>query len=165
MATTLRTVLFILLYALITQLQFNLDADTTATRQLKNGIELAVHDAALAVSPTEMAQGKIIFDQPTAINNLKNSLDSNLNLSSSTGYVYTPNSSSFFQNDLKIVDLEFIDDSVTTTYPYTYSNPTYNIMEQVTGPCVIAVITTESPRWFVGSSSTIRQAAVYEYRK
>ncbi|RUU70412.1 peptidase M23, partial [Mesorhizobium sp. M7A.F.Ca.MR.362.00.0.0] len=49
MATTLRTIIFVLLFALITQIQFNLDADKTATRQLKNATEIAVHDAGLAV--------------------------------------------------------------------------------------------------------------------
>jgi hypothetical protein len=165
MATTLRTILFILLFAFITQLQFNLDSDKTATRQIKNSLEVAVHDAALAVSPTDLAQGKIIFDQNTAIDHLKKSLESNLVVTSSAGYVYHPDSKSFFKNDLYIVDLEFIDDNVTSTYPYIYTNPNYEIIEKVDGPCVIAVITTESPRWFTGSTTTIRQAAVYEYKK
>jgi hypothetical protein len=146
-------------------MQFNLDADKTATRNVKNGLEIAVHDAGLAVSPTDLSQGRIIFDQNTAIENLKKSLEDNLRLTSGAGYVYSPNSDSFFKNDLYLVDLEFIDDSVTTTYPYTYTNPNYDIIEQVNGPSVIAVLTTESPRWFKGDSTTIRQAAVYEYKK
>jgi hypothetical protein len=146
-------------------MQFNLDSDKTATRVVKNGLEIAVHDAALAVSPSDLSQGRIIFDQNTAIDNLKKSLESNLRLTSGAGYVYSPDSDSFFKKDLYIVDLEFIDDSVTTSYPYTYTNPNYDIIEQVNGPSVIAVMTTESPRWFIGNSITIRQAAVYEYKK
>lgn len=165
MATTLRTVLFILLFALITQMQINLDADKTATRQIKNALELAVHDAALAISPVDMANGRIVFDQNLAITNLSESLASNLKLETSAGYVYTPNSDSFFKDDLYISHLEFIDDSTTTTYPFTYVNDDYDIMETVNGPSVIAVLTTESPRWFKGETTYIRQAAVYEYIK
>ncbi|MEK3992664.1 peptidase M23 [Robertmurraya sp. FSL R5-0851] len=165
MATTLRTILFILLFAFITQMQINLDSDKTATRQIKNALELAVHDAALAISPIDMANGRIVFNQDLAIYNLSESLKSNLHLDTGAGYVYTPTSNSFFKNDLYISHLEFIDDTVTRTYPYTYINNDYDIMETVNGPSVIAVLTTESPRWFKGGTTYIRQAAVYEYIK
>jgi hypothetical protein len=165
MATTLRTILFILLFAFITQIQFNLDADKTATRQVKNALEIAVHDAALAVSPSELANGRIVFDQSLATDNLKSSLETNLEATSGAGFVYTPNEDSFYKNDLYLVHLEFIDDNVTTTYPYVYTNPNYKIIERVDGPSVIAVMSTESPRWFNGNTTYIRQAAVYEYRK
>lgn len=165
MATTFRTILLILLFAFITQMQFNLDADKTSTRQLKNGLELAVHDASLAIIPEEMAEGRIVFDQNAAIENLQESLEFNLDIKSSAGYVYTPNETSFLNKELYLVHLEFIDDSVTTTYPYTYHNTNYEILERLDGPSVIAVLTTESPRWFVGGKSVITQAAVYEYKK
>ncbi|MCM3393292.1 peptidase M23 [Cytobacillus oceanisediminis] len=165
MATTLRTILFILLFAFITQIQFNLDADKTATRQLKNTLELAVHDAALAVNPEQLGNGRIVFDQDKAIDNLKSSLEKNLDIESGSGFVYTPNESSFYKNDIFLLHLEFIDDSYPRTYPFTYVNDQFKIMETVDGPSVIAVISTESPRWFVGDSSFIRQAAVYEYKK
>ncbi|WP_374717751.1 peptidase M23 [Neobacillus sp.] len=165
MAITLRTVLFVLLFAFITQMQFNLDADKTATRQVKNAIELAVHDATLAVTPASLAEGKIVFDRNAALSNLKKSLEHSLNVKSSDGYLYTPNPNSFFKKNLQVVSLEYIDDSVPRTYPFVYSNPRYKIIENIDGPCIIAVITTESPRWFKGSTTYIKQAAVYEYKK
>lgn len=166
MATTLRTVLLILLFAFIMQMQTNLDADKTATRQLKNSLEVAVHDASLAILPEGLAEGKIIFKQDAARANLKMSLENNLNLiGTGDGMVYTPNPNAFFKKDLQLVDLEFIDDSIPRTYPFVYTNPDYKIMEVVDGPCIIAVMTTESPRWFLGGTTTIRQAAVYEYKK
>lgn len=164
MATTLRTALFILLFAFIIQMQFNIDADKTATRQIKNALELGVHDAALAVDPNAIADGKVIFDQSAAIDKLKESLELNLDLKSQAGFVYTPNESSFFKNELYIVHLEFVDDS-NATFPMVYSNPDYEILERINGPSVIAVMTTESPRWFKGNTTYIRQAAVYEYKK
>jgi hypothetical protein len=165
MATTLRTIFFILLFAFIIQMQFNIDADKTATRQIKNSLELAVHDAALAIKPLDMAEGRIIFDQNNAITNLQRSLETNLDVKSAGGYVYSPNSSSFYKKDIYITHLEFIDDSATRIYPFTYVNDTYDIIETVNGPSVIAVIITESPRWFTGETTYIRQASVYEYIK
>ncbi|MEG6533211.1 peptidase M23 [Caldibacillus thermoamylovorans] len=165
METTLKTVLFVLLFAFIIQMQFNLDADKTATRQLKNGIELAVHDAAMAVVPESIAEGKIVFNEDQAISNLRDSLETNLNVDSEGGYVYTPNETSFFKNKLYVVDLVFLDDRVERTYPFTYENSTYNITQQIKGPSVLAIISTESPRWFRGGKTLIRQAAIYEYSK
>jgi hypothetical protein len=164
MATTLRTIIFVLLFALITQIQFNLDADKTAIRQLKNATEIAVHDSGLAVEQEALSEGKIVFDQNKAMENFKASLENNLDLSSTAGYVYNPTDSSFFQQDLYLVDLEFIDDSNTDSYPFVYSNSNYHILENIEGPSIIAVMTTESPRWFKGNLSMIRQAAVYQYK-
>lgn len=164
MSTTLRTLLFALLFALIMQLQLNLDTDKTASRQLKNSLELAVHDAGLAINPAALSEGKIIFDKEKSLENLKNSLNNNLKLKSSQGYVYTPTANSFFQKELYLVHLEFIDDSISRTYPFVYYNDNYQVFENVEGPCVIAIVTTESPRWFKGDLAIIRQAAVYEYK-
>lgn len=165
MATTLRTALFILLFALILQMQYNIDADKTATRQLKNALELAVHDATLAINTDSVVEGKVIFDRDLAIENLKNSLEASLNVKSEGGYVFTPNKDSFFQDDLYLVHLEFIDESASTIFPLNYINPDYEILETINGPSIVAVLTTESPRWFHGKTTFIRQAAVYEYKK
>lgn len=165
MSQTLKASLLVVLFALITQMQFNLDADKTATRQIKNSLELAVHDAGLAVDSTEMGAGRVVFDQDSAIENLQRSLEANLRLKSSGGFVYTPEEDSFFQNDVYLIHLEFIDDSVTTTYPYIYENPDYELLEIINGPSIIAILSTESPRWFKGSQTFIRQPAVYEYKR
>lgn len=165
MSQTLKASLLVVLFAFITQIQFNLDADKTATRQMKNALELAVHDAGLAIDPTELSLGRVVFNESVAIDNLQRSLEENLRLKSSGGYVYTPEEDSFYQNEVYLVHLEFIDDRLTTTYPYVYENPTYELLEIVNGPSVIAVLTTESPRWFKGNQTFIRQPAVYEYKR
>lgn len=175
MATALRSILLILLFAFIIQIQFNLDADKTASRQIKNALEIAVHDAALAVDPVSFSNGKIVFLNganlngrlldDTALTNLKESIESNLNVTSGAGYVFRPTSTSFFKNDLYLVDLVYIDDRVTRTYPFTYTHPQYHFTQELKGPSIIAIMTTQSPRWFVGSPTVITQAAVYEYIK
>lgn len=148
-------------------IQFTLDADKTATRQLKNSLELAVHDSSLAIDETQMSQGYIVFDQRQAKINFRESLMYHLKLDSS----YTPVVGSFYQKPFQVKLLEFIDDKTpdpnnpgqTITFPYVYTNSAYNIVDVLNGPCVVAVIETTSPRYFVGDSTTIRQAAVYEY--
>lgn len=165
MSQTLRTVLFVLLFAFILQMQFNLDADKTASRQLKNAIEIAVHDAALAIEPLAMGDGRVVFDETLARQYLIESLEKNLNVTSKDGYRFTPAPNSFYKSDIKLEHLEFIDDSDGLTYPFNYINTTYDIIETIDGPSVIAVITTDSPRWFRGQSIKIRQGAVYEYLK
>lgn len=165
MQTTLKTALFVLIWALIMGMQYNLDADKTATRQLKNAVEIAVHDAALAIDPLALTEGKIIFDEDQALDNFKASLEANLNVTSEGGYVYTTNEDSFYKNDIYLVSFDIVDDREPREYPFHYENPDYHIVEQINGPSIVAVITTESPHWFNGPHTWIRQAAVYEYRK
>lgn len=165
MSTTLRNILFVLLFSLITTIQFNLDADKTATRQIKNALELAVHDAALAISDLDLSSGRFIFDRNQAIENFKYSIEQNLKVESNAGFIYTPLENSFFKEPLYVSHFDVIDDTVTLTYPYVYINDQFNIVETIDGPSIIAVMVTESPRYFVGEPIAIRQAAVYEYKR
>jgi len=168
MSTALRGFFFILLFALITVLQWNLDSDKTATRQLKNALELAVHDASLALDETQLSQGYIVFDQAQAELNFRQSLSYNLKLNNDL----TPVSGSFYKQPFKIDLLQYFDDktpdpnnpSKTISFPYVYSNAKYDVLEVLNGPCVVAVVETKSPRYFKGTPTLIRQAAVYEYK-
>ncbi|MDC3424312.1 peptidase M23 [Aquibacillus sp. 3ASR75-11] len=162
MSESLRAMFLILLFAGIMSMQYNMDADKTATRQVKNALELAVHDAALALDESQLSQGKIVFDQVQAMENLKKSLEDNLELSSGMGYVYTPTADSFYQDDFYLEHIEFVDDS-NRTFPSVYYNPDYAIIDTLNGPSVIAVLSTTSPRYFAGDGITIRRTVVYEY--
>lgn len=162
MSEALKTMFMMLLFAGIISMQYNGDADRTANRQIKNALELAVHDAALALDESQLGQGRIVFDQVQALDNLQSSLEHNLNATSSTGYIYTPSADSFYQEDIMIEHLEFIDDS-SHTFPMVYSNPKYDIIDSLSGPSVVAVVSTRSPRYFAGDKIIIRKAVVYEY--
>ncbi len=164
MSETLRTMVLILIFAGIMSIQYNLDADRTANRQIKNALELAVHDAALALDETQMAQGRVVFDQALAKAQFKASLENNLLLESSTGIRFTPKDDSFYQEDIMVEHFEFIDDSnATFSTPYLYNNPDYDIIDRLDGPSIIVVLTTRSPRYFAGTGIIIRKAVVYEY--
>lgn len=163
MANSLKTMFLIMIFAGLVTMQYNIDADKTSTRQIKNALELAVHDAALALDESQLYQGgKIVFDQAQALDNLKVSLNTNLKLTSSGGYYYIPQQTSFYKEDLFIEHIEFIDDS-NATFPMPYTNATYNILDTLNGPSIVAVLTTKSPRYFTGEGITIRKAVVYEY--
>lgn len=162
MAQTLKTMFLILIFAGIMAMQFNLDADRTSSRQIKNALELAVHDAALALDESQLSQGRIVFDQVQAFQNFKASLETNLYLQSSVGYLYSPITGSFYQEDIILEHIEYIDDS-NSTFPKVYNNPNYDIVDMLNGPSIVAVISTKSPRYFAGEGIVIRKAVVYEY--
>ncbi|WP_307794966.1 peptidase M23 [Alkalihalobacillus sp. BA299] len=167
MSEALRGFFLIFIFALIMIIQYNLDADKTATRQLKNTLELAIHDASLAIDENQISQGFVVFDQGQAEINFKESMMYHLRLDSN----YVPVANSFYQNAFKIKVLEFIDDQTpdpnnpgqNITFPYVYTNSTYDIVDVLNGPSIIAVVETISPRYFTGNGNTIRQAAIYEY--
>ncbi|MDO6657431.1 peptidase M23 [Anaerobacillus sp. 1_MG-2023] len=162
MAHSLKVMFLMLLFAGIMMMQYNLDSDRTSTRQMKNGLELAVHDAALALDNSQLSQGKVVFDEWEAVENFKASLEANLDLESGAGYVYFPKESSYYQDPFYVEHLEFIDDE-DGSFPQVYSNPKYDILDTLNGPSIIAVVSTKSPRYFAGEGITIRKSVVYEY--
>ena len=159
MSSLLRGLALVTMWAGIMVMQFNFDLDMSTTRKLKNGLELAVHDAALALNQQELGQGRIVFDQAAALENINKSLQANLHLDE----LLKPLPNTFFHNEVKILQVEFIDDSSGVEFPMNFSNSTFNVLETVRGPAVIIVAETESPRFFRGDSMLIRQAVVYEY--
>jgi len=167
----IRGFFLVLIFALIMTMQFNLDSDRTTTRQLKNSLELAIHDASLAIDENQMSQGYIVFDQVQAKQNFDESFLYHLNLQKVNDTIYQPSSNSFYQNSFEIKLLHYIDDRTPDpnnpgeyiTFPFTYTNATYDIVDVLNGPSIVAVVETVSPRYFRGSGNTIRQASVYEY--
>lgn len=168
MSLAIRTFFLALIFALITSMQWNMDSDDTATRQLRNAMEIGVHDASLALDESQLANGYIVFDQAQATDQFKKALETQLHLNSSL----IPLANTYYQHPFVIKQLLFFDDKTpdpnnpgkTITFPYIYQNPKYNVLEVLDGPSVLAVVETTSPRYFTGSGIPIRQASVYEYK-
>lgn len=160
MSTSLKMFFLILIWGGIMAMQINFDMDMNATRRMKDSLELAVHDAALAIDKTKMSQGQIVFERTKAEENLRQSLQQNLLLSSSL----EPLTGSFLQAPVEIKVLEYYDDDSGMLFPFNYSNPTYEILDTIDGPAIVVVIETTSPRYFSGTPMTIRQSVVYEYK-
>lgn len=163
MSNVVKVIFLCSIFAVIVRMQINLDVDRTTNRYIKEALEFAVHDASLAIDKVQLGDGLIVFDTIQAQKQFLDTLRRNLKLDNSLH----PNSNSFLTEPVKIVYFELIDDSTPgVTFPdYVYSNPTYQILDEIDGPAVVAVIETKGPRYFAGSPITIRRAAVYEYKQ
>jgi hypothetical protein len=159
--TTLRAFFLCFMWAGILAMQFNLEMDTSATRKLKNAMELAVHDAALSLKVDELMNGKIVFDQLVAEQSFRKSLEDNLRLNTSL----EPLTDSFFKEPIVLKHLEYVDHSTGTVFPMNYINDKYHILDTLEGPAIVVVLETSGPRYFTGNKNVIRQAVVYQYRR
>ena len=161
MGTTLRAFFLVFIWAGIMAMQYNFDLDNTTTRRVKHALELAVHDASLEINKAALAEGNIVFNTAQAEQKFKLSLRENLILDASLH----PLDGSLLQEEVKIMHLEYIDDSNTGVFPFNYTHDRYEIFDTVRGPSIVAVIETVSPRYFKGDPMTIRQSVVYEYKE
>jgi len=159
MGTVLRAFFLCFMWAGIMTMQINFESDASSTRKMKNALELAVHDAALAIDTNRLAQGEFVYDRTQAEANLKKSLQDNLALDSTLA----PLSDSFLQSPVQIKLLEYYDDASGALFPFNYNNPTYEILDTIDGPAIVVVLETTGPRHFTGAPMTIRQSVVYEY--
>jgi hypothetical protein len=149
------------MWAGILSMQTNFDMDDKATYKLKNALELAVHDAALSIKTEELMNGKIVFEQAIAEQHFRNSLEANLRLNTSL----EPLTDSFFKEPIILKHLEYVDHSTGNTFPMNYINDTYQIVDTLEGPAIVAVLETSGPRYFSGNKNVIRQAVVYHYKR
>lgn len=164
-----------LIWAFIVKLQVDYEQDQTATRYLKDGLEIAVHDAAMMLDVDAFVEGDIAFNQLLADQVFEMSFEKNMNVqmnsvSSFAAGTFTPNANSFFKDDIEIVYVEFIDNftNPSTTFPCVYGiscgTDVYDIVETIDGPSLVVVAQTKSPRAFSTNEKIIRQAVVYEYK-
>lgn len=157
-----KTILLFLFTFITWIFQLNLQTDSEAHYKLKETIELAAHDAALQVIPTELQKGMIVFDEIKALEYFKDSMIYHLRLRDG-GMVLHPEDHSFYQDPIHIVHMQFIDHSNTTSYPFLFQDPTYGVTEIVRGPAVYFVVETKTPRILRGAKKDIRKAVIYEY--
>lgn len=172
MNNEIKVIFLCAVFVLLLRLQFNLDADQTAKRYLKNAAELAVHDAALSLDLEELGEGKIVFvkdiDDPLAVQNvIKRSLQANLQLTGSL----QPTEDSFFKKPILIKELMIFDDETVDPSMYPMDYPGFYdvdingvLNKKMYGPTIVMVVETESPRPFSTTTTKITQAAAYEYK-
>jgi len=161
-----------LVWALIMKFQLDYEQDLTATRHLKNTLEIAVHDGSLMISPDELSKGDIIFDRYLAESAFTLAFERNTGMGySGTAFLTDPlNSQTVFKHPIEVVHMEYIDElsQPGVTFPCVYGiscgNPDYKIFETIYGPSMVVVAETLSPRFFSNKPQLIRQSAVYEYQ-
>lgn len=165
MKETLRVWAVVTFMILATIIQMNVMADAEGSKYLKEDLELAVHDAGMCLDKSQLANGKIVFDQKMAYNAFVKSLEVNAHLKMVSPGLKNidPTNRSFFQNAFKVVTFKVIDDS-NADFPYTYHHPLYDLDMRYDGPTIVAVIETYGPRYFSGRKRLIRRAASYTYK-
>lgn len=158
-----------MIWAFMTKFLVDYIQDQTATRQLKDHLEFATHDATMMLDADALSSGSVIFDRSLAEQVFNLSFENNMNMSYDGESFLDLEGNSFFKHPVKIVHMEYIDDltNPSITYPCTYGiscgDDKYDIFETVYGPAIVIVAETQSPRGFTTESKVIRQAVVYEY--
>ncbi len=164
-----RKIFVILVWSLTLMFQVDYLQDQKATRELKDGLELAAHDATMMLDSESLSLGTVVFDRLLAEQVFARSLSKNLQVDLVGLEYQNTQDLSFFKHPIKIVHMEFIDDlsNPGITYPCTYGvscgQDKYDIFETVKGPAIVVVAQTYSPRGFSDELKPITQAVVYEY--
>lgn len=129
---------------------------------LKNADNNAVHDASQWIDDVQKSRGKIIFDPVAARAGFEDTLRKNLGLDATL----TPMVGSPLSKPVKIVFFQLIDET-NATFPFLYTNSTYNITRWLNGPAVVAVVETDHPvfiqRLYV--QGPVRVPAIQEYKE
>lgn len=176
MSEVLRISFMCLVWAFLLKFQIDYEQDQTATRYLKDGLEIAVHDAAMMLDVNQFSEGEIVFNQLLADEVFKLSFEKNMNVemnsvASFAGGAFSPTDQSFFKETIDIIHVEFIDETTQpgAIYPCVYGVScgldVYDIVETIDGPSLVVVAETKSPRAFSQTEKIIRQAVVYEYKE
>ncbi|MBT2292327.1 hypothetical protein J7E73_25000 [Paenibacillus albidus] len=153
-------VLLIFIYSWFFQIQ-NQEWDMLRS-MLKDANNMAVHDAAQEMNEDARAQGRLIIDPAEAYATFQQSLQDNLGLNEDL----SPKAGSRFNDQVKIIKFDIVDESTGVAFPFLYEDSGYGITKYIQGPSVIAVIETEHPVYIARSKiqEAITVPAIQEYR-
>jgi murein DD-endopeptidase MepM/ murein hydrolase activator NlpD len=143
--------LFVVLVA-VTGMIINHDISTRAQtlHYLKEDLEIAVHDAALEIDQSELANGRIVFQQSKAMEVFRKSFEKNSGLSSS---------------DYEIVEIAFLDHSTVSSFPFTYRASSVEFEDVFVAPTMIAFIKASPSAYFtMAADEPFIQVASYTYK-
>lgn len=175
------------LFGGIMTLQMNTETDMTATSKLKNYLNFAVHDAGLALDEQQLGQGLFVFDQAQEQERILSSLEYHLRATRQSASVLVPNVDSFFQENIEITVIDYIDDNLSENpcngqlntdpiqFPCFYENDIYDLKKvrdgeeipliQLHGQGIVIIVETDSPRYFKGEPIPLIQGSSYEYKR
>lgn len=131
-------------------LNMNLSTKAQTLHYLKEDLEVAAHDATLEVLETELAKGKLVFDQTEARNTFRESFEKNSRLTS---------------NDYTLIDLIFLDHSTVPSFPTTYISSDTDFSDVFTAPTIIGLVQVKKDAYFKNNDTeTFTQVASYSYK-
>lgn len=136
----------------ITGMVLNHDLTTKAQtlHYLKEDLEIAAHDAALDIVESELASGRIVFDQVRAMTTFRESLEKNSQLSSS---------------DYEIVEMHFLDHSTVSSFPHTFTATGVGFTDLFNSPTIVAFVKTSKNAYYTNNSiEDFIQVASYTYK-
>ncbi|WP_336775409.1 hypothetical protein [Paenibacillus sp. MMO-58] len=115
---------------------------TKLRAELKEGMDLATHDAALQVNKVQREMGDIQFVREDAERALLASMERTFKLDDQL----QPLTSSVWKSKFEVVSLQYVE---TGSFPQNYnSGPPYYYIDLLRGPSVIAIVKVEHPRYY-----------------
>lgn len=131
--------------------QLDEEAAVRVLFELKHAVNRAAHAAAQQVDLEQLADGRIVFDEPAAVQAAAWYLQHNLYLDEQL----MAGEGASIKGGVDILVLEFIDDA--STFPYEYTNEVYDYAVTLYRPGVILIIEAEYQRMFSGLGPIIWQ--------
>lgn len=139
---------FIAIFGLL--LNSNLSSQAQTLHYLKEDLEVAVHDAALELEPTSLAEGKVVFDQIKARATFITSFERNSKLTDS---------------DYTILEMVFLDNQTVTEFPTQFTSSIEGKSVSFGSPTVIVFVETKRNAYFTNNSAqNYTQVASYTYK-
>lgn len=125
---------------------------------LKEGMDLATHDASLQIIEEELEMGKIRFDPMKSEKALLNSLQTSFKLNS----LLQPLPGGIWKDPFELVWFEKIE---TGNFPMIYhSGPPYYYSDTLKGPSIVAIVKVKHPRYYgVSDDITYIVGSSHEY--
>jgi Peptidase family M23 len=143
--------IFLVLFTVFSLIiQVNLSTHGRTTKYLKEDLEIAVHDASLALDEEYLSEGYFVFDEEKALGNFKDSFERNTGLT---------------EGDYSIT-LFKVFDQMNTTFPYEFKDSKTGFSDIILYPTVLAIVQTSVSKYFFGTDEQkmVDRVASYTYR-
>ncbi|HIW35307.1 MAG TPA: hypothetical protein IAA29_21270 [Candidatus Paenibacillus intestinavium] len=115
---------------------------TKLKAELKDGLKLATHDAALQIDPMMLEQGKVVFLEDAVDQAFRSSIERTFKLD----LQLQPLQHSIWKNTFEIVLLDRVDEG---SFPQNYySGAPYYYSDVLTGPSIITIVKVKHPKYY-----------------
>lgn len=146
----IRVIFVVILSVSCMVMSMNISTYARSTKYLKEDLEIAVHDASLAIDQTQLGEGTFKIDRDKALDQFKESFEYNTGLT---------------EGDYIINDFQVFDET-NSTFPVEYQPSNLDFKDTFLSPSVVAVVETTTKKYFFGDSKErkIRRVASYSYK-
>lgn len=145
------TMLFVVLFVMTALIQFSdITTYNSTASNLKEDLDLAVHDASIQVDEDFLSQGVVKIQAEKAEETFRSTFEENSGLD---------------EGDYDIVDFKVFDQT-NANFPVNYSPSSTQFTETYQSPTVVAVVDTTTSDYFIHSDSdrTMQKVASYSYK-